>query len=165
MPAFKTITLTNNQHRGKKVVCFGFERDTELLDLLRKTCTVRWSATKTCWYTEAEGFDLNKLLNASRGKAWLDYQGLRNNQHGAFASSQLEASKQQYDLPLLKSALTAHVCTQLDEFRVWMEQKRYAENSIKTYLHQLEIFFGFYANKVPEQITNDDITRFNSEFR
>lgn len=34
------------------------------------------------------------------------------------------------------------------------------ENGIKTYIHQLEIFFDSHAPKSPEIISNDDITRF-----
>jgi site-specific recombinase XerD len=56
------------------------------------------------------------------------------------------------------------VKTQILSFKKWMEQKRYAPNSVKTYIHQLEIFFGFHENKTPETITDSDIMRFNTEF-
>lgn len=45
-----------------------------------------------------------------------------------------------------------------------MQQKRYGENTVKTYIHQLELFFGYYSHKTPEEIDNTDIVDFNYEF-
>jgi integrase/recombinase XerD len=72
--------------------------------------------------------------------------------------------KTRYNLKNIKAQLSPNVKAQVQSFKKWMEQKRYAENSIKIYIHQLEIFFGFYASKSPEMISNEDITRFNTKF-
>ncbi|MFT3737995.1 MAG: tyrosine-type recombinase/integrase [Breznakibacter sp.] len=52
----------------------------------------------------------------------------------------------------------------IHQFKVWMEQKRFAENTIKTYIHQLEIFFGYYSDKTPAEIKVSDIVAFNHDF-
>jgi integrase/recombinase XerD len=52
----------------------------------------------------------------------------------------------------------------LNRFRYWMNSRRYSENTIKTYLDGLRVFFVFYKNRRPEEITNDDLIRFNNEY-
>ncbi len=76
----------------------------------------------------------------------------------------LKKTENSYNLKLIKSQLSPEVAAEIQSFGLWMKQKRYAANTINTYIHQLEIFFGFYANQKPETISNDDITRFNTEF-
>ena len=43
--------------------------------------------------------------------------------------------------------LSPEVKIKFDEFKNRMQQKRYGDNTVKTYIHQLEIFFGFYTQR------------------
>ncbi len=93
----------------------------------------------------------------------MDYSGLKK-KNTAKPTTISGVVKPHYDLKAVKSQLPTDVRAQIQSFKQWMGQKRYAENSIKTYIHQLEIFFGFYASKTPDTIGNNDIIRFNTDF-
>ena len=51
----------------------------------------------------------------------------------------------------------------LDAFSHYMLQRRYSPNSVKSYREALRVFLDFIEDKVPEEITNDDLERFNHE--
>ncbi len=53
---------------------------------------------------------------------------------------------------------------EVQKFRKWMVQKRYSENTIKTYIHMLDIFFDHYRQIALNEITEKDVIRFNYEF-
>lgn len=50
------------------------------------------------------------------------------------------------------------------KFRRWMVQRRYAENTIRTYAGMLEVFFGYYPDKKASEIGLKDVNRFNYYF-
>jgi integrase/recombinase XerD len=45
-----------------------------------------------------------------------------------------------------------------------MQQRRYSDNTIKSYIEALVSFLVFYKYKQIEEIDNKDIVHFNSEF-
>ena len=51
----------------------------------------------------------------------------------------------------------------LDAFSHYMLQRRYSPNSVKSYREALRVFLDFIEDKVPEEITNDDLEQFNHE--
>ena len=51
----------------------------------------------------------------------------------------------------------------LDAFSHYMLQRRYSPNSVKSYREALRVFLDFIEDKVPEEITNDDLELFNHE--
>lgn len=162
MSELKSIKLSYTTHRQQAVVRIDFAYDAELAAVVKQLDHARWSQTLGAWYLQKEQFDLHLFFEAFRGKAWVDYEGLKGNNRLTALPS--EAPTRSYSLKLIKSKLTAGVIAEIHAFRTWMEQKRYAENTVNTYVHQVEIFFGYYADKDPASLTPEDITRFNTEF-
>jgi len=72
--------------------------------------------------------------------------------------------EESYDSNKIKQQLSTATIKKIAEVKIWMQQIRYSENTIKTYIHQLELFFGYYWQKTPEEIVNDDIEIFNHKF-
>ena len=52
---------------------------------------------------------------------------------------------------------------QLEEFKSYMNYKRYSKNTIKTYCEALYIFFKFHADKKPEELAIEHLIIFNNE--
>ncbi len=119
--------------------------------------------TLGCWWIAENKFNLGAFFEMFRGKAWVDYSGLKN-ENSVKTNSKPAEIKPRYNLKTVKSKLSADMKVQIQLFKKWMEQKRYAENTINTYIHQLEIFFGFYHDRDIQAITEADVIRFNSEF-
>jgi hypothetical protein len=105
-------------------------------------------------------FNLGRFFNVFKPLAYIDYSRLKNQ------STLLPATPQRkkYNANLLKKRIPVETQNKIEAFKAWLEQGRYGENTIKTYIHQLGIFFGYYSDRYPEDITTQEITAFNSEF-
>ncbi|WP_053181738.1 tyrosine-type recombinase/integrase [Sunxiuqinia dokdonensis] len=159
----KTINLSYANHRQQVVVRIDFDYDAELTAQVRQLEGTRWSQTMGCGYVPKAQFDLHQFFETFRGKAWVDYEGLMKDKNKPTMHTPVLV-KPRYKLKAINAQLSSEVKGQIQSFKKWMEQKRYAENTINTYIHQLEIFFGFYASKTPEAVQLEDVTRFNTEF-
>jgi len=60
--------------------------------------------------------------------------------------------------------LDEHILKEIKSFADWMRNKRYAESAIETYTGALSTFFRFLKNKSLEEVDNQDIERFNTEY-
>lgn len=157
------IRLYPFRHCRQDVVVASFEYDSSLADMIKQLPGVCWSGALKSWYFPKSVFNLHRFFETFKEVAYIDYSALKgeNRMKPPSPSGTVKAG---YNLRTIKSQLSPEARTNIGSFKKWMEQKRYAENSIKTYIHQLEIFFGYYAAKSPGAISNDDITRFNTEF-
>jgi len=50
------------------------------------------------------------------------------------------------------------------EFKRFMRNNRYSDNTVSTYVNLLEVFFSYFKNKAIEEVTNADIIDFNNDF-
>ncbi len=60
--------------------------------------------------------------------------------------------------------LKQEVKDKINLFYKYMRSKRYADQSIKTYISVLIKFFIYYKEKQPDEITNQDIINYNNDF-
>jgi integrase/recombinase XerD len=159
------ITLSTATHREQPVVKVEFAYNRELIDELKARTNARWSATLNCWYIPKDKFNLGKFFTAMRPVTWIDYSAVLNHSEITEDVQQPEKStKKSYSAALIKKRIQPEIREKIDDFKKWLEQGRYGENTVKTYIHQLEIFFGYYSDRIPKEITTQDITAFNSEF-
>lgn len=160
-----TIKLTPSEHRNQAVVLLKFDYNSTIITAVKGLGNARWSATKKCWYILQDNFDLNILFKRLMYLAYLDYSDIKaHRKEVKTKSTKGKSPKSTYNLSLYKSKLSDHTKSEIELFVGWMKQKRYAENSMKSYRHSLQIFFGYYAPTEPESITLDDITQFNNDF-
>ncbi len=76
-----------------------------------------------------------------------------------------EANRIQFSLPQKsRGQLTAQVVEKVEEYKRWLRSRRYSPSTVKTYTEALHSFLKFYWYKPLENISNDDIVRFNNEF-
>ncbi len=157
-----TIILQSDYHKNQPVVLVKFDYDHDLINALKKRSNTFWSTSKRCWYIPEKHFNLHSFFKAFHSNAWIDYSALKKNKKDIKGPS--EFPKATYNLKRIKSCLSPQVKTEIAYFRAWLKQKRYAQNTINTYIHNLEIFFGFFASSRPDMISLYDITRFNNDF-
>ncbi len=157
------ITLEKGEHRQKAVVFVRVEFNLKITNRLKETTLARWSQTNGCWYINKENFNLHQFFETFKELAFINYSALKNNKN-RISTTQIKSGENTYKLQTLKSQLSQETKEKLASFKKWMQQMRFSENTIKTYIHQLEIFFGYYAKKTVEEIANNDINLFNQEF-
>lgn len=146
----KTIVLSNGQIGTKPVIRLEFAFDFQLKELVKQYPGCQWDVGQKVWTVPYTGEQLDALLRFFKGKAWLDYSGLKP----------VSASPSLPQLPTLSETITREI----KAFEDWMRNKRYSESTIKTYRESVGIFFRHLNNKAPEDINNDDFENFNKDY-
>lgn len=105
------------------------------------------------WYILKEDFNLRNVFEAVKPLAFLDYNALkRENQHPAV---------QKIDKPVKpKIALSLERGKLVEDFRLWMQHKRYSASTIKTYNDSIKSFLDFNSHKPLAEISNDDMVNY-----
>lgn len=74
-----------------------------------------------------------------------------------------EENRKRFKIALKVEWSEEHVL-KIAAFTRWLKSKRYSENTIKTYTEAVKVFLLHYAHKKVEEISNDDLIRFNNEY-
>jgi len=153
------IILTNEIHQNNTVVSLVFGKETTLIDRVKTLPGARWSQSRKFWYIPKEQFNLSVVFDALQPVAYLDYSALKGGQ-----SKPETGKKQARKKTVVLADLSDQHQQELDGFKRWMSQQRYAANSLKIYHHCLANFFRFYPDKAIAEINNRDIEKFNHDF-
>ena len=150
----KTIFLDTVVHQQKQIVLLKFAYDTELILRVKKITGAFWSQSLQAWavpyvpdiiLTLTSYFNKHVHINSDLLSSKLDQI-----QHSNFSikNNQLNDNTQQ----------------KIMKFEQWLQSKRYAENTIKTYIEVLRTFLRFFNTKSVLEITNDDLINFNTNY-
>mgnify|MGYP000114959986 CR=1 FL=1 len=155
------IKITTGTHRDKDVVFLSFEKDEALIEIVRQIKGRAWSASKRMWYIPYGEFNKEELFRLFKNKAWLDFSAfvpLRKKalQPAPEEPATVEKKPVKPDLPALSPALEAKT----NEFRRWMEHKRYSSQTIKTYVESLKVFLKYIQPSSVSSIRNEDVVLF-----
>ncbi len=148
----KIVTLSLIRHRGKEVVSLVFDRDEQLIECVKTLPGVAWSRSRKFWYIESAKFRLDKVFEAIRGRAWLDYSSLRR----AKGEDDAPSHDRRTTLPEMPAESAAH----LRNFDSWLRHKRYSASTIKTYTGALQSFLRWLGDKPPEAVGADDVVAY-----
>lgn len=148
----KTIKLEAASHHNKPVVFFQFTYDKELITHC-KAIGARWSLSKKQWYISQEEFDLKSVFERFKGIAWLDYKNATYKLNKPLKVKR-EAPVKSFSLETKK---------EINEFVFVLGAKGYAANTRSTYKNMIEVFFGYFTDKKPDEISNEDINAFINE--
>jgi integrase/recombinase XerD len=74
-----------------------------------------------------------------------------------------EANRIRFKLEQAKSLTELHH-KKIQNYRRWLNAKRYSENTIKAYIEVLSTFLLYYCDTPVEEITNFDINNFNNDY-
>lgn len=155
-----TIQLQQYTHEGLAVIQLQFKYNFKLKEQVKRLPGAQWSVAMQCWFIPEQEFDMGSVFKSLQPFAFLDYSALKQTS----SSKPPNPQNKSYDSNLLKKSIPVETRNKIDAFKVWLQQGRYAENTVNTYVHQLGIFFGYYSDHKPDDITQEDITAFNSEF-
>ena len=153
------IKLEYGTHRQQEVVLVRFEYNQVIIKRIRELFKTRWSRSHGCWLIAVDDFDLGLFFERLHDLAYIDYSALKK-----LKQMQETIGEKEYNARIIKSNVSAQTKADINSFKTWLNQKRYGDNTIKTYLHHLEIFFGYYSGKKPVEINTYHITTFNNDF-
>jgi integrase/recombinase XerD len=82
---------------------------------------------------------------------------------GAWHLPDTEENRKRFKIDLAIRLTEVHH-KKIENYKRWLEGKRYSANTIKTYTEVLSTFFLYFHNKPLEEITNNDISDFNNDY-
>jgi integrase/recombinase XerD len=116
----------------------------------------RWSSTHKCWYIKNSPYNLREIYRVFKGKAFVEGNNLFHKEKAV-----IPVKKAEPPLPVL---IDEEKRARLLKFKYWLRQKRYSDNTVKSYLDGLKVFFRFYQHKPIHKISNYDLLVFNNEY-
>ena len=168
------IIITKGRHREKDVVFLEFVKNEELIKIVRQLPGRMWSSSKRMWYVPEDKFDKFLLFKLFKGKAWLDFSRFGGEDKDKDKDKVEDKVKDKVEVEVeVKEEVTARgrlpelspeLVAKSEEFRRWMEHKRYSGQTIKTYLDCLNIFLRFTSHKQVRDINNDDMVVFVNDY-
>jgi len=66
--------------------------------------------------------------------------------------------------PSQSHLIKSHIALEIKKFKKYLETKRYSENTIKTYIDALRVFFCFHHEKSIDALNVEDVVVFNTDY-
>lgn len=126
-----TIHFSTSQHSGKQVVEIRFPYDQSVIQLIKENTDARWSATRRCWVIAADDFDMT-FIDLLSNKYSTDLAGF--------------IAYQSIELP--------------QGYIEKLEQKQYAESTVKAYCHYFADFQRAFADRKLYEINSLEINAY-----
>lgn len=157
------ITFNN-----KKLILIDCGHSMEALAYIEKFNDVRWSKTRQLYYLVYNPEVINHLFDyVHLKKGWyLDYKAFRKTpqelaEKTIFHSTSKPPSKLG---SVKKNHLSAEQENELVRFENWMQNQRYSENTIRSYINNLDSFFRFFNDKKVDEIDGEALFKYNKEY-
>ena len=182
----KKIVLKKLIHRNLNHIALYFDFDSQLQQIAKNLgCT--WSNTHKCWYINNTPANLKELYRIYKGVAYINGDEFFKKKEDKPAVARPPVARPPVARPPVARPPVARPPVaappvaappkmnlpalsdedkkgKLLKFKYRMRQRRYSDNTIKTYIDALSLFFRFYNDKPVHKIKNDDLVRFNNEY-
>lgn len=157
----KKVVSRRVTHKGETRITLEFERDDELISLIRTVEDVRWSSTMRCWHMPDSKESVGKIFDSLRGSAYYDYSALRLPSVIKFDEEKHTALKaRNKELPVLNET----DFSDLEKFRKWMEHKRYGKSTIGSYISMTSRFLRFIKPLKTEECSFGEVMRYVNDY-
>lgn len=152
------IILSPLTHRNKKQVKIDFEYNETVISIVKKFPLVSWSATHKTFYMPFSKENINQFyLYLRQQNYYVDYSLLKTTTKHNIKNSSPKTL-------VLSAPLDDKYKQQISNFVLWMQQKRYSKNTVKTYEAMLIVFFKYQYPKGINDISQKDLTHFNTNY-
>lgn len=150
----RSITLKHLLIGSEKHIGLQFRSDKVTLALAQKLPEIRWSEAFSMYHLPNTKENLNSIFNTFRGEVWVN----GNYFFDSDAELNVDAPKnvEWYRKRDLKKSFKRCPTEYLDK----LELKKYADNTVKTYVHQFECFINHYDTIEPKEITENEIREY-----
>ncbi|RIW18695.1 integrase [Algoriphagus lacus] len=146
----KTIFVKSGIWKKQGLVLLEFGFDHQLKELVKTLPGAVWNGRRKAWILPYQDGLLVRIKHLFQGKANLDLSGFRK--------------ILPEELPAKFPDLSPNLEQEIQKFGEWMQNRRYAESTVKTYSQSLSLFFRFMRNKNPEEITTEDLENFHQNY-
>ena len=134
---------------------FSFLYDGAIIRIIKENFKgARWSRSHLCWHVgmTSENYKLIRKIFKGIFKVNFDSTVVYSGKNG----------NRKY--PLKHIILKETQESQLNKFIIYLKNRRYSENTIKTYSAAMKVFMLYFYDKSMDEITDEDFARFNHKF-
>jgi integrase/recombinase XerD len=155
-----SIALTRVDYYGRDHIGLQFAKNQDLLTDLRVVLPeIRWSSSLQLWHIPWRDHIVSFMFKHFKGRCFIDYSAF-NTSVAPVYQNKTPIEKPAQQLPVLDLYRVKLV----DQFKTYLQSKRYSENTIKTYSDALGVFFRYFADKQIDEINNQDLISFNKDY-
>lgn len=154
----KELFIEYGLHNNRVKVFMKFEYDAKAIELIKTLPGVKWSQTEKKWHIGYHPEALNNIRNTFKNTGV--YIQTLNDINDVVKPRPTEIRKPSDALPDLNKIQKEKI----DQFKYWLQSKRYSESTIGTYIDSIQTFLRYYATKNLSEITNDDLIAFNNNY-
>jgi integrase/recombinase XerD len=144
------IRIEPRCYNDSDVVAIIFDYNDSIIKIIREIDGAVWSRRMGYWYIPADKFNLSGVFEKLRQHAFIDYSALKVHKKEAEVPD---------DSPKKKSGKTA-ISDLPEGYLEKLEQKRYSEQTIRTYTGYFRDFAAHFSNRKPENITVEEINNY-----
>lgn len=139
---------------GKKQIGLQFKSDKVVQALVEKLPQVGWNEEFGMYHIENNKTNLGILFNTFRGEAWINGNYFFDSKDGLNPEKPKNVSW--YRNRSLEKDYKRCPTEYLDK----LELRKYAENTVKTYVHHFETFINHYSNITPKNINENEVRQY-----
>jgi len=170
-------------HRNENRLLLRFEKDQAVIDMIRTIHDCKWSQTNRAWHvpdTSGSRAELVRITGNGVTIRWVDQLKVSdtpidtktprksNKDLNAIISRSIAAQKEipeDFEKSRITKANIPDIATlnEIEQYKHYLLQRRYSKNTIKIYTEGLNFFLQFTA-KPAQEITNNDLERFNHDY-
>ncbi|MEX1190517.1 MAG: tyrosine-type recombinase/integrase [Brumimicrobium sp.] len=145
----RNLTIKLREHRGKNVFMLQFPKDFELITKC-KSIGAKYSNTHKGWWLPAN-LKNKQLIENTFAKYLVDNKadGLTTK----IKKSQTAADK-----------LNSKHKSSIEKYILFLKSKRFAESTIRSYVHSIQLFLAYFKDRPMEGLTIEDIITFNNDY-
>jgi|SRR5690606_15000058 len=154
------ITLKPLWHNQKQYIAIGFTYNESIKTYVKEFPDIRWSRTYRTFYTTYYKERINELFTYFRKKGWyVDYGSFKTKDKEPYPSTIKKPTSISKLPPLIEKNKV-----QINQFKKWLEQKRFSKNTVNTYVEVTALFLRYTNLKNIGTITARSIEQFNYDF-
>ena len=154
------ITIKPLLHNAKNYIAIGFKYDEYVKSYVTAFPDVKWSKTYQTFYTTYYKERINELFLYFRNQGWyVNYDAFKNNYTNTVA-----VAEKNTNIIYKFSQLCDEQKIQISQFGKWLEQKRFSENTVNTYIEVTSLFLRYTNLKKIDTLSARSIEQFNYDF-
>jgi integrase/recombinase XerD len=159
----KQLIVMRSEGTNQLYVKHAFDR--ELYQKLKSLPQIEWNPKRNLWQLPDEPNNINMLLSEFRGIAWVNLESVKRANgdervHIIRNAGEIVSKKVTTEI----STLGEETKKQLLLFESYLKSKRYSSSTIKTYSDSLRTFFRFQGDTPIDQLSVEDVIRFNTNY-
>lgn len=147
------VQLVPFEHRGKHQIGFKSNKYSEVIPIVKKMGAL-YTKTHRLYYLENTHVNLNSIMQAFKGKAWVDLELLKRKK----VEKALNNEKPHYSHLMGETQKKL-----LAEYVDYIYSRGFSESTIGTYKNLVAQFLGFFANTDVSEINVDMVQKFLHE--